>query len=210
MAQVDLSNQPYNSGWLLSKRLFDLLVGSMCLLITAPFIVIILVWIMIDSPGNPIFIQKRVGRSGKTFSIYKMRTLYVHCFGIAPGEEQPNHLRITRAGRILRRSKLDELPQLLNVLRGDMSLVGPRPDIPEQVVNYSSSQKNRLIAKPGMTGIAQISGNTLLSWPERIELDIWYIKNWSLGIDIKILILTLSAIFQGESIKSDPFHLRTK
>jgi lipopolysaccharide/colanic/teichoic acid biosynthesis glycosyltransferase len=136
-----------------------------------------------------------------------MRTLYVEHFGIIANEESPKNYRITRIGKFLRSTKLDEIPQLLNVLIGDMSIVGPRPDIAEQTSNYTPLQKQRLLVKPGITGIAQISGNTLLPWPYRIELDIWYIQNWSHIIDFKIILQTFKTIINKENIIQDPFNL---
>ena len=130
-----------------------------------------------------------------------MRTLFSDKFGIREWDHELtlDDDRITKVGRFLRRTKLDELPQLLHVISGKMSMVGPRPDIPEQVVLYSQQQRERLNAKPGLTGIAQVSGNTFLSWPVRIELDRWYIKNATASVDLKIVFQTLIAIWRGES-----------
>lgn len=152
----------------------------------------------------------RAGRNGKQFTIFKFRTLYLEHFGIVPGEEEPEAYRITRLGKYLRRSKLDEIPQLFNVVLGQMSVVGPRPDILEQAANYSTFQRQRLSVKPGLTGITQVSGNTMLSWPDRIRLDLFYIENWSWLLDIRIISYTLFAIVVGSTLKFDPFNLHSQ
>jgi lipopolysaccharide/colanic/teichoic acid biosynthesis glycosyltransferase len=189
------------------KRFADLLVATIALVIFTPFIVLTACIVWLDSPGNPFFCQVRVGKDGKPFTIFKIRTLYVHHFGVNPVEETPQAYRITRAGKYLRRSKADELPQLINVLLGDMSIVGPRPDIPIQVKDYSCFQQQRLLVKPGLTGVAQVSGNTQLCWHDRILMDIWYLGNRSFLLDLKIMVHTFTVIFSGERITSDPFSL---
>ena len=196
--------------WLIAKRITDLLIGIPCFLISIPVILFIAFLVRLESRGNPFFTQIRTGRKGKQFVIFKIRTLYIKYFGIFPLEDEPEDFRITKVGKYLRRSKSDELPQLLNVILGHMSLVGPRPDIPVQAALYTPEQAERLLVKPGLSGITQISGNTFLSWSDRIKLDIWYIKNWSFLLDIKILCLTLFAVFKGETGNSDPFNLHAK
>ncbi len=198
------------AGCLITKRITDLLIGLPCLLLFVPVILFIAILVRLESPGNPFFIQIRIGRDGKPFSIFKIRTLYIEHFGIFPGEDEPDDYRITKIGKLLRRSKLDELPQLLNVVLGHMAIVGPRPDIPSQVEIYTKQQHERLMVKPGLTGVTQISGNTVLTWPDRIRLDVWYIRNWSFMLDLKIISLTLIAIFEGETIHSDPFNLHVQ
>lgn len=196
--------------WLIAKRITDLLIGVSCFLISVPVIVGIAFLVRVESRGNPFFTQIRTGRRGKQFVIFKMRTLYIEHFGIFPLEDEPEDFRITKVGKYLRRSKLDELPQLLNVILGHMSLVGPRPDIPVQAALYTPEQAERLLVKPGLSGVTQISSNTFLRWSDRIRLDIWYIKNWSFLLDIRILCLTLIAVFKGERVNSDPFNLHAK
>lgn len=194
--------------WITSKRALDLAISLPCLVIFGPLVLLIAFLIRIESQGNPFFRQLRVGKNGNYFTLIKIRTLYVEQFGIFLNEEiGPKDYRVTRLGRYLRRSKLDELPQLLNVVLGHMSIVGPRPDIPVQVSAYTTAQRQRLLVKPGLTGIAQISGNTLLSWPDRILLDRWYIENWSFWLDIKIIALTFLVITKEESLDADPFGL---
>lgn len=196
-----------NSKGLIFKHISDILLGLIFLFLCAPVILLIATMVMLDSPGNPFFTQIRIGRNGKRFIIFKIRTLFIHHFGIVPNQEVPDAHRITRIGKYLRRSKLDELPQLVNILMGHMSFVGPRPDIPEQANGYTNFQQQRLFVKPGLTGVSQVSGNTSLSWPDRIVLDIWYINNRSLLLDLKVMVFTINAIIKGEKQHADPFKL---
>ncbi len=149
--------------------------------------------------GGPVFYrQLRVGKNGRDFELLKLRTMVVDAelkgAGYAVDRDDP---RITRAGRVLRRLSIDELPQLWNVLRGDMSLVGPRPTLRYQVDRYDDRQRHRLDVKPGLTGWAQVNGRAALPWDERIELDLWYVEHRSTWIDLKILALTPFALFRG-------------
>lgn len=174
--------------------------ASGLLILGAPLIGLMALAIRLESPGNPFFIQTRVGRHGRAFRLIKMRTLYLESFGIDLNAELSlDSPRITRVGRWLRRSKLDEWPQLLNVLMGHMSMVGPRPYIPEQMALYPAQQQERWGMRPGLSGAVQVSGNTALDWPERFAIDRWYIQHWSWGLDLRILLLTLSAVLAGES-----------
>ena len=170
---------------------------------------ILLILVRLDSPGHPLFTQTRVGRRGTSYSIFKLRTLYVQHFGLFPNEEiRAGDHRVTRIGQWFRRSKVDELPQLLNVVLGHMSLVGPRPDIPLQAQHYSKDDARRLLVRPGLTGVAQISGNTWLSWQQRIRLDQWYVDNHSLALDLRILLNTVPVLLRGERANDDPLRLR--
>jgi lipopolysaccharide/colanic/teichoic acid biosynthesis glycosyltransferase len=160
-------------------------------LLALPFAAIALA-IKLDDRGPVFFRQIRIGRGGKPFRVWKFRTMSV--MEVSP--EGPDLLsrsdpRITRVGRLLRNLGLDELPQLLNVLAGNMSLVGPRPTLAYQVDRYDASQRRRLELRPGITSLAVVAGRNALSWNERIELDVWYIDHWSLGLDLKILLRTL-------------------
>jgi lipopolysaccharide/colanic/teichoic acid biosynthesis glycosyltransferase len=192
------------------QRLFDLVVGVPMLLVAAPLLAVLLLIIRIESSGNAIFMQTRVGRSGRPFTLYKLRSFYSHAHGLLPGEVWAGDPRVTRVGAFLRRSKLDELPQLVNVLLGQMSLVGPRPDIPIQVADYDEAHRQRLAVRPGLTGLAQISGNINLSWPQRIELDRWYVMHRSLRLDLAILLHTLPVIWRGERQRDDPLGIRRR
>jgi lipopolysaccharide/colanic/teichoic acid biosynthesis glycosyltransferase len=149
--------------------------------------------------GSPVlFRQARSGRQGVEFSIAKFRTMRPERY---PGEPDPQ--RLTRLGRFLRATSLDELPQLWNVLRGDMSFVGPRPTLPEQVRHYSAHQRRRLEVRPGVTGWAQVHGRNSLTWPERIELDIWYVDHRSLWLDLRIVALTLGTLVRPRGVTAE-------
>jgi undecaprenyl phosphate N,N'-diacetylbacillosamine 1-phosphate transferase len=191
------------------QRAFDLAIAVLMLMATLPLMLLLMFLIRLDSPGRALFMQTRTGRAGRPFTLYKLRTFHDHAHGIFPGEEiHSDDVRITRLGRFLRRSKLDELPQLLNVLLGDMSLVGPRPDIPIQVERYADEDRQRLDVRPGLTGLAQISGNINLSWPQRIKLDQWYVTHRSLRLDTAILLHTLPVLWRGERLNDDPLGIR--
>jgi lipopolysaccharide/colanic/teichoic acid biosynthesis glycosyltransferase len=192
------------------KRLFDLAVTVPMLLVAAPFVLLFLLIIRIESTGSAVFTQTRVGLRGRPFTLYKLRTFYSHAHGLLPGEVWPGDPRVTFVGSFLRRSKLDELPQLVNVLLGQMSLVGPRPDIPVQVSEYEQWQSERLAVKPGLSGLAQISGNIHLSWPQRMELDRWYVAHRSLRLDLSILLHTVPVLWRGERRGDDPLGIRAR
>ena len=192
------------------KRLIDLGIGIPLFFIFLPLVFVLLLVVSLDSPGNPLFTQARVGKRGGIFTLYKLRTFFRHRHGVFPNEEiRLGDPRVTRAGHYLRLLKLDELPQLLNVLLGDMSLVGPRPDIPVQAKMYGPFESVRLDVRPGLTGLAQISGNTWLTWPERILLDRWYVEHRSLSLDLLILLHTLPVVLRGERATDDPLGVRS-
>lgn len=177
---------------LLVKRLLDIAVSAVGLaVLAAPFALIALA-IKLDSRGPVFFRQERVGKDGKRFICWKFRTMIEGAInqglGVTIARDDP---RITRVGRFLRNWGLDELPQLINVLKGEMSLVGPRPTFPYQVALYNDFQKRRLEVKPGITGWALVNGRNRLPWEERIKLDVWYVDHWSLWLDVKILLKTL-------------------
>jgi len=186
---------------LLIKRIFDILVSGIVLIVLLPIFVIIGIFIEIDSRGPVFFIQKRAGKNGKIFKACKLRTMVDNAEKIGLGYEiAKDDSRITRVGKYLRWG-IDELPQLINVFKGEISLVGPRPALPHQVERYSERERRRLEVKPGITGWALINGRNKLSWPERIKLDIWYIDHWSLWLDLMILLKTVwVVIFKREGI----------
>jgi len=161
--------------------------------------------IVIDDPGPVFFRQARAGKDGRTFQVIKFRTMVVGAekkgTGVFVLKDDP---RITRFGKILRHTSLDELPQLFNILKGEMSVVGPRPALPYQIDNYNERQKQRLKVKPGITGWSQVKGRSSLTWPERIEQDLWYIDNWSLWLDIKIIFMTVKVVFERENLYKPP------
>jgi len=180
----------------------DKLIAAAALAITSPLLLTALIVIRLESHGSAIFKQRRVGRDGAEFDMYKLRTMVV---GSDQGPDLPlaqSDPRITRSGAWLRRYSLDELPNLVNVLRGEMAIVGPRPTIPPQVERYTPHQRRRLEVKPGLTGWAQVNGRVSLSWPERIELDIWYVDHRSLWLDLRILAKTVWLLVSGHGLYS--------
>lgn len=169
---------------------------------------LVLLVVSIESRGKPFFRQTRIGYEGKPFTIVKFETFRVHPTEFSRSEEiKSNDPRLTALGGLIRRLKLDELPQVLNVLRGEMSVVGPRPDIPEQAIDYDEFARGRLNVRPGLTGVVQVSGNTALKWNERFILDAWYVKNQSNRLDIVIIALTLMSIIRGDTRDNDPLQL---
>jgi lipopolysaccharide/colanic/teichoic acid biosynthesis glycosyltransferase len=180
----------------------DKLIAALGLTLTAPLIGAAMIAIRLESRGSPIFKQLRVGKHGVTFDMYKLRTMVS---GSDSGPDLPlsqGDPRITRVGALLRRYSLDELPNLVNVLRGEMAIVGPRPTIPPQVERYTDRQRRRLEVKPGLTGWAQVNGRVSLSWPERIELDVWYVDHRSLWLDLRILVTTAWLLVSGHGLYS--------
>jgi len=176
------------------------LASGIALIVLLPIFAIIGVFIKLDSKGPVFFIQERAGKDGKIIKVYKLRTMVDNSAAIGGKKISRDDSRITRAGKCLRWG-IDELPQLINIFKGEMSLVGPRPTLLEQVVRYSKEHRRRLEMKPGLTGWALINGRNKLTWPERIKLDIWYIDHWSLWLDAKILFKTIwVVIFKREGI----------
>jgi lipopolysaccharide/colanic/teichoic acid biosynthesis glycosyltransferase len=182
-------------------RILDLVIGGVGVVVTAPLVAVLAIAIRLESRGHPIYRQTRVGLDGRLFEIYKLRTM-VHGaeftgagLAIAEGDN-----RITRLGNFLRRYSLDELPNLWNVVRGEMSIVGPRPTLAVQVEQYTNRQRGRLAVKPGITGWAQVNGRASLPWSERIELDLWYVEHRSLWLDLRILARTVRMVLGGEGI----------
>jgi lipopolysaccharide/colanic/teichoic acid biosynthesis glycosyltransferase len=183
------------------KRALDLLLAGVGCSISAPVIALLALAIRLESPGHPIYRQTRVGKDGVPFSIYKLRTMVSGAGELGAGLAiQEGDDRITRVGAFLRRYSLDELPNFWNVLRGDMSIVGPRPTIPVQVQQYTERQRGRLSVKPGITGWAQVNGRASLPWSERIELDLWYVEHRSLPLDMRILARTARMVLAGHGL----------
>jgi len=179
------------TGQLIVKRILDIIVSFVALIVLFPLMSLIALAIKLDSKGPVFFRQERVGKDGKKFRIVKFRTMIEGAESMGTGiKTSPDDYRITRVGRWLRLFGFDELPQILNVLKGEMSLVGPRPTIPAQVQAYTAYQRQRLLMKPGITGLAVIRGRNALSWDERIDCDVEYVTHWSLLMDLKILALT--------------------
>jgi exopolysaccharide biosynthesis polyprenyl glycosylphosphotransferase len=189
---------------MIAKEIFDKIISFVALLVLLPIFLIAAILIKIDSKGPVFFLQERVGKDGKIFKVFKFRTMTVE----APEKTKGKYIEksnpyVTRVGKFLRRSGIDELPQLINVLKGDMSLVGPRPTLPYQVAKYNDYQRKRLLMKPGITSWALIHGRNKLTWPERIEYDVWYIEHWSFWLDIKILFKTVWVVAKGEGLYAD-------
>src|ERR687896_28604 len=182
----------------------DAALAAGLLVVTSPLLALAALAIRLESRGPVFYRQRRVGRGGEPFELWKLRTMVPGAETIGDGiyviEGDP---RITRVGRRLRRLSLDELPNLVNVLKGEMAIVGPRPTIQEQVDRYTERQRRRLEVKPGITGWAQVNGRTSLSWPERIELDVWYVEHRSLRLDLKILVRTAWLLATGHGLYSE-------
>jgi len=180
------------------KRALDIVVAGTMLTLSAPVLAVAALLIRVESHGHPIYRQRRVGRDGAPFELYKLRTMFAGAESIGPGLAlAEGDARITRLGRVLRRTSLDELPNLVNVLRGEMSVVGPRPTVQVQVDRYTERQRGRLAVNPGLTGWAQVQGRASLPWGERIELDLWYVEHESLLLDLKILSRTIRTVLHG-------------
>jgi lipopolysaccharide/colanic/teichoic acid biosynthesis glycosyltransferase len=183
------------------KRVLDLLVAGALAVISAPVVALAALLVRLESHGHPIYRQHRVGYRGHGFEVLKLRTMVSGAEHMGAGlaiDEGDN--RITRVGAILRRTSIDELPNLVNVLRGEMSLVGPRPTLQVQVDQYTDRQRRRLDALPGLTGWAQVNGRASLPWPERIELDLWYLEHASLRLDLRIIVLSARMAVTGHGL----------
>jgi lipopolysaccharide/colanic/teichoic acid biosynthesis glycosyltransferase len=185
------------------NRALDLLIAGCALAIASPLLAICALAIKLDSRGPVFYRQLRVGRDGRPFELWKLRTMVVGAETQGAGLYiEHRDARITRVGRLLRRFSLDELPNLLNVLAGDLAIVGPRPTVQVQVDRYTDHQRRRLEVRPGITGWAQVNGRTSLSWPERIELDVWYVDHRSLLLDARILLRTIRMLVTGHGLYS--------
>ena len=190
------------------KTMFDRVLGTCLILVGLPVLTLVAILVKIDSPGPILFKQRRIGTRGEPFDMLKFRTMVESAEALLEslvdghdGNEvlfkKRHDPRVTKVGRLLRRYSLDELPQLINVLRGDMSLVGPRPPLPSEVEKYESDAVRRLRVKPGLTGLWQVSGRSNLSWEESLRLDLRYVDNWSLVLDLQILLRTARAVLGG-------------
>ena len=188
-------------GIALRKRLFDILLTVLGGIILLPFVMLLALAILVSMGRPVIFRQKRPGLRGESFDIYKFRTM--RSVEDKDGKPLPDADRLTRLGRFLRSLSLDELPELWNVLRGEMSLVGPRPLLMQYLERYSPEQARRHEVLPGITGWAQINGRNALTWEEKFRYDLWYVENWSLWLDVKILMITLWKVIQREGISQE-------
>lgn len=183
------------------RRAFDVLVAAGVLLVSSPILLVAVIAIRLESPGHPIYRQRRIGKDGHAFDVMKLRTMVSGAehmgAGLAVAEGDS---RITRIGALLRRTSIDELPNLVNVLKGEMAIIGPRPTVPVQVEQYTEREMGRLAIAPGITGWAQVHGRTSLPWAERIELDLWYIEHRSVKLDVQILRRTVGMVFGGDGL----------
>jgi lipopolysaccharide/colanic/teichoic acid biosynthesis glycosyltransferase len=183
------------------RRAFDIVVAGAALLFFSPVLLLAMLAIRLESPGSPIYRQRRVGLDGEEFDVLKLRTMVTGAEHIGAGMAiDEGDTRITHVGEFLRRTSLDEIPNLINILRGDMAVIGPRPTIPIQVAQYTDRQRGRLAVKPGLTGWAQVNGRAALPWPDRIELDLWYIEHRSWRLDFQILMRTARMVLSGHGL----------
>lgn len=183
-----------------TKRVFDILFALLILIVASPLFLITYVVLSVTNNGKPFFFQKRPGKNEKIFEIIKFKSMNEKRG--ADGELLPDAERITKFGKFVRKSSLDELPQLLNVLKGDMSIVGPRPLLISYLPLYNEEQKKRHQVRPGITGWAQINGRNAISWVQKFEYDVWYVENVSFFLDIKIFLMTVQKVFKGADISS--------
>jgi len=183
------------------RRAFDITLAAAALAASAPVLAVAIIAIRLESRGHPIFRQRRVGLHGREFDVLKLRTMVAGAEGLGAGlVVEQGDARVTRVGALLRRTSLDEVPNLVNVLRGEMAIIGPRPTVPVQVAQYTERQRLRLSVRPGITGWAQVNGRASLPWSQRIELDLHYIEHRSLRLDLQILWRTARMAVHGEGL----------
>src|SRR5690606_14788569 len=183
------------------KRLFDFLAALIGLLLLSPIFIIVMIGLFFANGGKPFFLQERPGKNQRIFKIIKFKTM--NDKKDAQGNLLPDADRLTKIGSFVRKTSLDEIPQLINVLKGDMSLIGPRPLLPQYLPLDNAHQKRRHEVRPGITGWAQVNGRNAISWQQKFEYDVWYVDHVSLMLDIKILFLTLKKVFIREGISQD-------
>jgi lipopolysaccharide/colanic/teichoic acid biosynthesis glycosyltransferase len=195
-----LNLDDYNMYNLVYKRIFDLLIAAIGCFIVSPFLILLTIILSISNKGNAFFTQARPGKHGKIFRILKFRTM--NNKKDQNGKLLSDHERLTSVGRLVRSTSLDEIPQLINILKGDMSLVGPRPLLIPYLRLYSPEQARRHEVRPGITGWTQVNGRNSLNWEKKFELDVWYVDNLSFKLDIKILWMTVVKVFKREGINA--------
>ena len=183
------------------KTFFDFIASFLGLLLLSPVFVIVTIGLFFSNQGKPFFFQNRPGKNGKIFKIIKFKTMNDR--KNSNGDLLPDSERLTEIGAFVRKTSLDEIPQLINVLKGEMSLIGPRPLLPEYLKLYNDVQRRRNEVKPGITGWAQVNGRNTISWEQKFEYDVWYVNNISLILDIKIVLLTIKKVFISEGINAD-------
>jgi undecaprenyl phosphate N,N'-diacetylbacillosamine 1-phosphate transferase len=184
------------------KRLIDLIIVFCMLAIIGPILFLITLWLHFANKGaGAFFTQERPGRNGKIFKVIKFKTMTDECD--ANGDLLPDEQRLTKVGKFIRSTSVDELPQLINVLRGDMALIGPRPLLPQYLPLYNKEQARRHEVRPGITGWAQVNGRNAISWAKKFELDVWYVDHCSFILDLRIIVLTIKKVFVREGISSE-------
>jgi lipopolysaccharide/colanic/teichoic acid biosynthesis glycosyltransferase len=183
------------------RRAFDIAVAAIVLVLASPVLLVAVVAIRLETKGAAIYRQRRVGLDGREFDVLKLRTMVAGAEQLGAGlAVDVGDARITRIGALLRRTSIDELPNLVNVLRGEMAIVGPRPTVPSQVAQYSERERGRLAVRPGLTGWAQVNGRATLPWSQRIELDLWYIEHRSWRLDLEILVRSARQVLGGDDL----------
>jgi len=190
------------------KRLIDFTASLVGLTLLSPLLLILIVFLLFANDGKPFFFQSRPGKNGRIFKIVKFRTMNDR--KDAAGNLLPDAERLTKVGIFVRKTSLDELPQLINVLKGDMSLIGPRPLLPEYLPLYTGRQSRRHEVRPGITGWAQVNGRNAISWEQKFELDVWYVENLSFPLDIKIIFRTISKVIMSEGVNQQDVATTTK
>ncbi|MGI9526594.1 MAG: sugar transferase [Weeksellaceae bacterium] len=183
------------------KRFLDFTLSLVGLLVLSPIFILITIFLYLANDGSPFFFQTRPGKNGNLFNIVKFKTM--NDKKDSQGDLLPDADRLTSIGKFVRKTSLDEIPQLINVLKGDMSLIGPRPLLPEYLPLYDDHQKRRHDVKPGITGWAQVNGRNAISWEQKFNYDVWYVDNISFLLDLKIILLTIKKVFISEGISSD-------
>lgn len=184
------------------KRLFDFLLALLGFIVISPLFLLLWLWLTIANKGaGAFFFQQRPGKDGKIFKVIKFKTMTDEKDG--DGKLLPDEQRLTKVGRFVRSTSLDEIPQLLNVIKGDMALIGPRPLLVQYLPLYNDFQKRRHEVRPGITGWAQVNGRNAISWQQKFEYDVWYVDNVSLSLDVKILLKTIQKVFKREGISSE-------
>lgn len=182
------------------KRFFDFVISSLAFVVLLPVFLVILILLFFVNKGNPLFFQLRPGKDGKIFKIFKFKTMTDK--RDKNGDLLPDAIRLTSIGKFVRKTSIDEIPQLLNVIKGDMSIIGPRPLLPEYLALYSAEQQRRHEVKPGITGWAQVNGRNTIGWQQKFEYDVWYVDHVSFLLDLKIVGLTIKKIIISEGISS--------
>lgn len=183
------------------KYFIDFFVSLVVLVVTFPILLVVTILLTVANQGKPFFFQLRPGKNGQLFKIIKFKTM--NDKKDSDGNLLPDTYRLTKIGQLVRKTSLDEIPQLLNVLKGDMSLIGPRPLLPEYLPLYSETQRRRHEVKPGITGWAQVNGRNAISWQQKFEYDVWYVDNLSIFLDCKIIFLTINKVFKREGITAE-------